>query len=467
MESKWSKTSTKLLSDPDNLSLWEQLIKDAEYNNKLGINKSSSVEAVDLLHVTYNKFLDKYPLLFGYWIRYAEWEFKLGNTLKAELIYEKSLQHLSYSIEIWVSYLNFKINTINNNILEVLSLFEKARRHIGNHFHGYEFYVLYLQFLQDYETADPPKFKSRYYVLYRIIIEIPLYHYEHFFKSFMDIITELALLEKEKFRAILPYLIPTKDLNRYSKLEPKSVAVSLKKIFVDIFITTQYKVYELYAFEKEFTRQYYDVKLLLIQQQDKWDLYIDFLKLKYPQEIVMLNIERCLIVTSSYPRFWIKYANYFISSRQFLQAIEVLSRGYSFNNHYKLLIKLIDVHITLEQYTKAKDLLVAYITNNVSIPIPIYEKLIAVERLTNDDETYLISLFKEIILETNNDWFFQYILLFGSISKEAKLGLCNELTDFKDSENYKDALRKLSLKGREEKEIDFSAFYDEEMALYK
>lgn len=112
----WSDISTQLLKNPYNLKLWEKLVEAAESNNGNRINKISSRQEVDLLRASYENLLNKYPLLVNYWIRYAEWEFKLGNTQIANEIYEKSLLNLSYSIELWISYLNFKIKTIDSDV---------------------------------------------------------------------------------------------------------------------------------------------------------------------------------------------------------------------------------------------------------------------------------------------------------------------------------------------------------------
>lgn len=63
--------------------------------------------------------------MYKYWIRYAEWEFKLTDVDAAVKIYEDAFQHLGYCIELWVNYLQFRINTITNNVYQVLGLFEK------------------------------------------------------------------------------------------------------------------------------------------------------------------------------------------------------------------------------------------------------------------------------------------------------------------------------------------------------
>lgn len=438
LNQEWSAVSRELLENSEDFQLWEKLIKTAEANSKRGINKTTPEEEVSVLRVSYQKLLDKYPLLVNYWIRYAEWEFKLGDTHRSEQVYTQSFRHLSYSIELWISYLNFRINTLNNNLSEILDLFEIARKSIGYHFHASDFYKLYLIFLQNYQD-DTNNFKAKYYILLRIIIEVPLYNYEYFFKILFDEIASISTQNKD----IIAYLVPQREISK-KMFEPKTAATHLKKIFIDVYITTQFKVYELFTFEKKLTRSYFDFKYISQQQLETWSNYLEFLELKkYPQAYVEFVYERGVLVTALYPNLWIKYANYHISHGKYMRAIETLTRAYALNNNYKLLIKLVDINLFLKNVVKARDLVLAYIRYNSSIPIPIYEKLINIERLINFDEEYLENLFREIINESGNPWFFEH-LLYYSISNECKQKLFVEFeSEFIDSEIYKSAQGKL------------------------
>lgn len=439
---EWLAITTELVLDPNNLLLWEKLVVTAEKNQKKGINKASSEEEIEILRTSYESLLEKYPLLYNYWIKYAVWEFKLGNIDKANEIYQTGLQPLGYCIELWVSYLQFKMKTISNNLDEVLVLFEQARLKIGYHFHSYDFYKIYLQFLKNYQDIIP-NYQLKYYVLLRIIVEIPLYHYEYFFKILFDIIAEIGKSQDLK-QQIISLLVPKSELNSFLKFDLKSTSVQLKKIFVDVYITTQFKVYELFNFEKKITKPYFDNEYVSQQQLGNWDRYLDFLELKeYPRECIALTYERCLIPTAAYCQFWIKYADYFIVEENYNQAAACLVKGCFYSNDYKLIVKLIDVHIYLHEFLRAKDIIVQYIKQNIFIPIPIYEKLLNLERLINDDDEYITNLFKELIKETNNEWFFEHILYY-SIPYELKNKLFKEFeTNFQNSVIYQRSLEKL------------------------
>ncbi|KAK6204994.1 uncharacterized protein RJT21DRAFT_117474 [Scheffersomyces amazonensis] len=452
----WTSISTKLVESPDDLKLWEQLVEAAELNNNQGITKASSPEELELLRVSYIKFLDKYPLLFNYWIKFAEWEFKLGNTERAIQIYEDSLHHLSYSIEIWIHYLKFKLMTINDNLFEILELFERARKFIGYHFHAYEFYKLYLKFLESYGT-ETNEFKKKYYILLRIIVEIPLYHYEYFFKLYFDII---ASLSNEKSSELSTYLVSSKDLKSLTQgTDNKSISVYLKKIFIDVYITTQFKVYELYTFEMKLTKQYFDYKPISIQQLDSWVQYLDFLQLRdYPSEYVKFVYNRCLLSTALYPKIWIKLANYHIYRKEYEDAETVLLRSLSYSSDHNLILKLVDINLYNQEILRARDLIVGFIQNCVSVPIPIYEKLLNIERLlhTNDND-YIVSIFKEVIKNTNrNSWIFHH-LSYYSLPNEYKRKI---LEEFPSTDRHRvQSIESLA-------NIETKPDYDEEISSY-
>ena len=133
-QSGWGRISAALVENPESLDLWEKLIREVERENGVPISKVSSDEAVEILRTCYNAFLEKFPLLVHYWIRYAQCEFRLGYHQKAIIVYERALVHLRASIELWTNYLQFRVDTISDNVEEIAQLFETARKTIGTHF---------------------------------------------------------------------------------------------------------------------------------------------------------------------------------------------------------------------------------------------------------------------------------------------------------------------------------------------
>jgi pre-mRNA-processing factor 39 len=74
--SDWEATWSKVIQNPEDFHSWESLVKMAE-SVKGGLNASSADQDKQNLKTVYDHFLGKFPLCFGYWKKYADWEFSL------------------------------------------------------------------------------------------------------------------------------------------------------------------------------------------------------------------------------------------------------------------------------------------------------------------------------------------------------------------------------------------------------
>ena len=71
--------------DPDNFETWEKLLRAAE-GLEGGINRNSNPQAITTVREVYDRFLAKFPLLFGYWKKYADLEFSVTGTEAADMV---------------------------------------------------------------------------------------------------------------------------------------------------------------------------------------------------------------------------------------------------------------------------------------------------------------------------------------------------------------------------------------------
>jgi hypothetical protein len=74
------------VDDPDNFETWEKLARAAEALEG-GINRNSNPQAITTVRAVYDRFLAKFPLLFGYWKKYADLEFSITGTEAAEMVW--------------------------------------------------------------------------------------------------------------------------------------------------------------------------------------------------------------------------------------------------------------------------------------------------------------------------------------------------------------------------------------------
>lgn len=59
----------------------------------------------------YDAFLAEFPLCYGYWKKYADHEARFGDINKVVEVYERAVQGVTYSVDIWLHYCGFTITT--------------------------------------------------------------------------------------------------------------------------------------------------------------------------------------------------------------------------------------------------------------------------------------------------------------------------------------------------------------------
>jgi pre-mRNA-processing factor 39 len=80
-----SKLQQQVEADPDNFETWESLIKACE-TLEGGLNRNSSPQALACFRDAFDRFLHRFPLLFGYWKKYADMEFNIAGPESAEMV---------------------------------------------------------------------------------------------------------------------------------------------------------------------------------------------------------------------------------------------------------------------------------------------------------------------------------------------------------------------------------------------
>jgi hypothetical protein len=80
-----SLTRATQLTEPEDFEHWEKLVRAAEAQEG-GLNRNSSPSAIEATRKTYDEFLARFPLFYGFWKRYADLEFAIGGTEAAEMV---------------------------------------------------------------------------------------------------------------------------------------------------------------------------------------------------------------------------------------------------------------------------------------------------------------------------------------------------------------------------------------------
>lgn len=100
-------------SDADSFENWEGLIKAVETLDG-GLNRNSSPQAIACFRDAYDRFLFKFPLLFGYWKKYADLEFNIAGPEAAQMVYERGCASITHSVDLWTDYCSFTMDTTHD-----------------------------------------------------------------------------------------------------------------------------------------------------------------------------------------------------------------------------------------------------------------------------------------------------------------------------------------------------------------
>lgn len=416
----WDSISLSLLKDPHDFQKWQSLVHFAESQSGL-INKTLNHVEIQNLRKSYEAILEKYPFLLKYWISYALWERKLDHNDKAELIFTRALQVGGHDVTLWVTYLKFKIETLTNDIHQLLELFETARLKIGFHYQSFEFYELYLKFLDTY--ADKTNnFRKKYILLLRVMLEIPFYNYAAAFELIMEFISPSNSTIEDL--SLFMHSSNLKDLKNQFQNNKKLILEAIQKVLADAYVVNQAKSYELFAYERLITGGLNIHKLgpVSLNQLENWDNYLNFVELTYPSDYVSQLYERSLLDTGNDPNIVMKFVTFCIHAGKINKARNILRKALpktERNVSVKLLVRLCDLEIATGNILMAKDMISRYILVNTSVSNCIFEKLMQIEALISlNDEEYLCNLAYEIMLATNSPVFFEKLLNFP-ISKSA------------------------------------------------
>lgn len=393
---EWSKLSLLVANDPDNFTNWENLVK----VTTKGLSKVTPKSTLDLFRITNDQFLLKFPFLEQYWVNYASTEFKLGNTDKAREIYERCLEIIPHSNIIWLNYLKL-LKVVLLDYDKLISYYRLAEDKIGLHFHSYEFWKDFI------EVELSHNGKTVYYFnLFKKVLSIPIYNYSYFFKLFfneIDQITEETLIKLVPDHEILKKLKvnPNQKILKHEFHEIKS---KLKKLFTDSYITTQYKTFQYYHFEKNIKLEYFVPGLYKSYQElTNWEKYLSYMEINGTFKQVEELYNRALVPLQNYPQFWLKFADFYLSKNKLQEARQILTKSLLFLNSSNLSniqVKLIRIEVYLNNILKARDMALIILENNQALNKEIsYEILLEFIKLEKMLNTEGSEIFKEFLLD--------------------------------------------------------------------
>ncbi|CAH0019434.1 unnamed protein product [Clonostachys rhizophaga] len=296
-------------ANPDSFEHWEALIAACEALEG-GINRNSSPAALETFRDAYDRFLHKFPLLFGYWSKYAEFEFSIAGPESAEMVYERGVASVSNSVDLWLAYCNFKTETTHDPQL-VRELFERGANAVGLDFMAHIFWDRYI----DYEGLQEAH--DRIYALHARVVRIPLHQYARYYERFRVLALERPLTELAsadiiaKFRSEVESEYNARGIGEQAgEAMEREIRTKVDAMFYEIFASTQGEVGKRWTYESEIKRPYFHVTELDQQQLSNWQKYLDFEEQEGDFARITTLYERCLTTCALYEEFWLRYARW-------------------------------------------------------------------------------------------------------------------------------------------------------------
>ncbi|KAI9005438.1 hypothetical protein CLU79DRAFT_595778 [Phycomyces nitens] len=303
---EWDHLWNAVRENPDDFQSWEQLIRVAESSKKTTVHHESQVETI------YDSFLTKFPLCFGYWKKYADWELNIHGADEAEKVYERGVSAIRNSIDLWNHYCDFVLGQPEKDVREI---FERAAKDVGLDFLSHTFWDKYLE----YEETNGTSSLSVLHLLDRIVL-IPMHQYARYYERWRQLRTTLPPAD-----ILDPGLLETeisaikKENNDICKEDiEKALRARMEKYGLELYSKIQEETNRRWVFEAEIKRTYFHVKPLDKPQLLNWQNYLDFEESAGNPQRIMALYERCLVPCAEYEDFWLRYGHWLVV-QEFLQ----------------------------------------------------------------------------------------------------------------------------------------------------
>ncbi|PGH04641.1 hypothetical protein AJ79_07038 [Helicocarpus griseus UAMH5409] len=306
------KLHTEVLEDPDNFENWEKLIRAAE-GQEGGINRNSNPQAITATRSVYDRFLAKFPLLFGYWKKYADLEFSIAGTEAAEMVYERGVASITNSVDLWTNYCGFKVDTSHDADI-IRELFNRGAHCVGLDFLAHPFWDKYIEFEERLEAQD------KIFAILGSVIEIPMHQYARYFERYRGMaqtrpVSELVSPEiLGQFRAEVDGAAAGIPPGSKSEAEiERDLRLRIDSHHLEIFSRTQTETTKRWTYESEIKRPYFHVTELDEAQLANWRKYLDFEETEGSYSRIQFLYERCLVTCAHYDEFWLRYARWMLA----------------------------------------------------------------------------------------------------------------------------------------------------------
>ncbi|XP_022874562.1 pre-mRNA-processing factor 39-like isoform X2 [Olea europaea var. sylvestris] len=309
---------------------WTSLVEETERVSEASILKIRKV---------YDAFLSEFPLCYGYWKKYADHEARLSSVDKVAEVYERAVQGVTYSVDMWLHYCVFAINTYGDPDI-IRRLFERGLAYVGTDYQCFPLWDKYIEY--EISQQDWPRVAA----IYTQLLEIPNQQLDRYFEGFKELLASrpLSELQTPEEAAAAAAANSDGDGNKtegedranVADQTPKPVSASLKDAEeLEKYITIREELYKkakefdskIVGFETAIRRPYFHVRPLNVAELENWHNYLDFIEGCDDFNKIVKLYERCLVACANYPEYWIRYVLFMEASGSMELADNALARA--------------------------------------------------------------------------------------------------------------------------------------------
>ncbi|XP_073318022.1 pre-mRNA-processing factor 39-1-like isoform X3 [Primulina huaijiensis] len=289
---------------------WTSLIEETERVAEGEILKIQKV---------YDAFLTEFPLCYGYWKKYADHEARLISMDKVAEVYERAVQSVTYSVDMWLHYCVFAVGTYGDPDA-IRRLFERALEYVGS---DYLCFPLWDKFIE-YEISqqDWPRIAT----LYTRVLGVPNQQLDRYFEGFKELVANRPLSELRTAEEAAATAFTNSETNseeNEGEIPTGALEQSFKPLNANLkdaeelekYISIREEIYKrakefdfkIIGFETAIRRPYFHVRPLNAAELENWHDYLDFVEGEDEFNKIVKLYERCLIACANYPEYWIRY----------------------------------------------------------------------------------------------------------------------------------------------------------------
>ncbi|NXS71599.1 PRP39 factor, partial [Pandion haliaetus] len=160
-------------NNPHDFTAWTELLQYVEQENHLFAARKA-----------FDAFFAHYPYCYGYWKKYADMERRFDCSRETEEVFERGLQSIPLSMDLWIHYISYLQSTLDMNLPEsiqkIRGVFEAAVAAAGMDFRSDKLWELYVEW--EREQGDLRAVTG----IYDRVLSMPTQLYNHHWEKFKE-----------------------------------------------------------------------------------------------------------------------------------------------------------------------------------------------------------------------------------------------------------------------------------------